>query len=219
MVVFDLGVPGALMGASPIVMYVWLRAQGIEVRPRLAEILQDGLPATTPAAVTLACAGFVGIAGAALLPAPRNRRLVGSRCHAILAFPNRHDRGCCDPQPIRTFTDHDVGFLRCCLGWTGESAGEPNSHGPCSCRRISRKHNVFTFRGRCGLLIACHAAPRNTANVPVELALHGAVVNRSDGCLLGHNRRKVKCMAPRGFLVLWGPRFRSWALDPNPSPA
>lgn len=68
MSVFDLGVPGALMGAAPIVMLGWLRAQGVGVQARVEQIFQQGLPASMPAAVTLACAGFVGIAGAALLP-------------------------------------------------------------------------------------------------------------------------------------------------------
>jgi len=43
--------------------------QGAGMQTRLLNILHHGLPATTPAAVTLGCAGFVGIAGAALLPA------------------------------------------------------------------------------------------------------------------------------------------------------
>ena len=67
--VSGLEVPGALMGSAPLIMLGWLIAQKIDLAPRLAEIANHGLPATAPAAVTLACAGFVGIAGAALLPA------------------------------------------------------------------------------------------------------------------------------------------------------
>lgn len=69
MALFGLGVPGALMGASPIVMVLWLWGQETKMLPRVTEIFRDGLPATTPAALTLGCAGFVGISGAALLPA------------------------------------------------------------------------------------------------------------------------------------------------------
>lgn len=69
MVLFGLGVPGALMGAAPLVMLGWLRVQDVDMSAQLHHIANQGLPATAPAAVTLACAGLVGIAGAALLPA------------------------------------------------------------------------------------------------------------------------------------------------------
>lgn len=63
------GVPAALMAASPLVMLEWLWAQPINPWPRVGEILRQDMPATAPAAVTLGAAGFVGIAGADLLPA------------------------------------------------------------------------------------------------------------------------------------------------------
>ena len=68
MTVFGLGVPPALMAAAPLLLIGWLWAQGANAPVRLAEIVRKGLPATAPASVTLACAGFVGIAGATLVP-------------------------------------------------------------------------------------------------------------------------------------------------------
>ena len=64
-----LGVPASLMAAAPVLLVGWLMAQRADVGARLAEIAREGLPASAPAAVTLGCAGFVGIAGAALIPA------------------------------------------------------------------------------------------------------------------------------------------------------
>ena len=68
MAVSGLGVPGALMGAAPVIMLIWLLVQKVDLPPRLTQIAVQGLPASAPAAVTLACSGFVGIAAAALLP-------------------------------------------------------------------------------------------------------------------------------------------------------
>lgn len=64
-----LGVPASLMAAAPILLVAWLWVQGGGVGDRLSQIAGKGLPASAPAAVTLACSGFVGIAGAALIPA------------------------------------------------------------------------------------------------------------------------------------------------------
>lgn len=63
------GVPAGLMAAAPIVLVLWLRAQRAPIGQRLIAIARQGLPASAPMAVTLAGAGFIGIAGAALLPA------------------------------------------------------------------------------------------------------------------------------------------------------
>ena len=68
MTLFGLGVPPALMAAAPLLLVGWLWAQGADAPARLSEIFRIGLPATAPAAVTLGCAGFVGIAGATLVP-------------------------------------------------------------------------------------------------------------------------------------------------------
>ena len=67
----------AMMVAAPLVLIGWLvfqaRGQSARiaggVRERLVTIAQTGLPQSATAAVTLACAGFVGRAGAALIPA------------------------------------------------------------------------------------------------------------------------------------------------------
>ena len=67
--VSDVGVPAGLMAAAPILLIGWLWLQGQGIGSRLRQIAGEGLPASAPAAVTLACAGFVGIAGAALIPA------------------------------------------------------------------------------------------------------------------------------------------------------
>ena len=69
MVIFGLGVPPALMASAPLLLIGWLWAQNADAPGRLREIARHGLPATAPAAVTLGCAGFVGIAGATLVPA------------------------------------------------------------------------------------------------------------------------------------------------------
>lgn len=69
MLVLNLGVPAALMGAAPLIMAGWLYLQEIDAKARITEIAREGVPATVPAAITLAAAGFVGIAGADLLPA------------------------------------------------------------------------------------------------------------------------------------------------------
>lgn len=75
--VTGLGVLPSLMAASPMLLLGWLAVQSLArettmagfVGGRLAEIVSSGLPQSAPAAVTLACSGFVGIAGAALIPA------------------------------------------------------------------------------------------------------------------------------------------------------
>ncbi|MFK7944893.1 MAG: hypothetical protein AB8B85_18560 [Paracoccaceae bacterium] len=72
-----LGVPISLMGASPILLVGWLAAQGGHVPSRLREIAVRGLPASAPAAITLAGAGFVGIAGAALIPGEAVAEAIG----------------------------------------------------------------------------------------------------------------------------------------------
>ncbi len=71
------GVPPSLMAAAPLLLAGWLAVQqaarpGPVVRPvlgRLARIAQDSLPLSAPAAVTLACSGYLGRAGAELVPA------------------------------------------------------------------------------------------------------------------------------------------------------
>ncbi|MEM1298618.1 MAG: hypothetical protein AAGH68_05000 [Pseudomonadota bacterium] len=86
-----LGIPAGLMGAAPVLLLGWLWVQSggwpfglrcingaasapkdapyAALRERLRGIAGQGLPASAPAAVTLAAAGFVGIAGAELIPA------------------------------------------------------------------------------------------------------------------------------------------------------
>ena len=68
-------VPASLMAASPVLLLLWLAVQRVlskwprgRMRQRLGEIAMISLPASAPAAVTLACSGFVGRAGAALIP-------------------------------------------------------------------------------------------------------------------------------------------------------
>ena len=62
-----------LMVASPIILVGWLIAQNdgawAPARSRIGEIVLGHLPAAAPLAVTLACSGYVGRAGAALIPA------------------------------------------------------------------------------------------------------------------------------------------------------
>ena len=69
MVTSGQGVPPSLMAAAPILLVLWLVAQGTALGPRLSQIARHGLPVSAPMCVTLAGAGFIGIAGAALLPA------------------------------------------------------------------------------------------------------------------------------------------------------
>ena len=75
--VTGLGLPASLMGAAPVVLVIWLLAQGGGVPHRLREIATRGLPSTAPASITLAAAGFVGIAGAALIPAEAWAEAIG----------------------------------------------------------------------------------------------------------------------------------------------
>ena len=62
-----------LMVASPIILVGWLIAQNDgawgPARARIGEIALGHLPSAAPLAVTLACSGYVGRAGAALIPA------------------------------------------------------------------------------------------------------------------------------------------------------
>lgn len=77
MVLGGLDVPPSLMAASPLVLIGWLIAQKADIAARLRQIATTGLPASAPMAVTLACSGFVGIAGAALIPAEDAARWIG----------------------------------------------------------------------------------------------------------------------------------------------
>ncbi len=63
------GVPASLMVAAPVLTGLWLAVQRASIPARLSEILGIGLPASAPMCVTLAGSGFIGIAGAQLLPA------------------------------------------------------------------------------------------------------------------------------------------------------
>ena len=70
------GVPASLMLASPILLTAWLLIQNQALaRPVVAtgrqvrEIVVGTLPLSAPAAVTLACSGYLGRAGADLVPA------------------------------------------------------------------------------------------------------------------------------------------------------
>ncbi len=72
-----LGVPPSLMAAAPILMVGWFLAQRANIRVELGRVAGRGLPASAPAAVTLACSGFVGIAGAALVPADAAAEWIG----------------------------------------------------------------------------------------------------------------------------------------------
>lgn len=84
------GVPASLMLAAPLVLIGWLFVQASRqsntdsngIRQRLTRIAQCGLPQSATAAVTLACAGFVGRAGAALIPAEQLAEWIG-----LDAFP------------------------------------------------------------------------------------------------------------------------------------
>ena len=77
MVLFDGSVVFGLMMASPIIMLGWLLMQNggltpkswISAKQRISEIAFSHLPQAAPIAVTLACSGYVGRAGAALIPA------------------------------------------------------------------------------------------------------------------------------------------------------
>ena len=77
MAVSGRGVPASLIVACPLVLIGWLVVQVRRdggpvidgVQRRLGRIATDGLPRSATAGVVLACAGFVGQAGAALLPA------------------------------------------------------------------------------------------------------------------------------------------------------
>jgi len=73
MMLFDGTVVFGLMISSPIILVGWLLVQNAgawkPTRDRLGEIGLDHLPKAAPLAVTLACSGYVGRAGAALIPA------------------------------------------------------------------------------------------------------------------------------------------------------
>lgn len=71
------GVPPSLMASAPVLLVVWLAAQGAPLAERLTRIARRGLPASAPMCVTLACSGFVGIAGAELLPAREVAEWIG----------------------------------------------------------------------------------------------------------------------------------------------
>ena len=78
MAVSGLGVPASLMLAAPVLLLGWLAAQDRALMgARLGGIVAEGLPASAPMAVTLGCSGFVGIAGAALLPAEQVAAWIG----------------------------------------------------------------------------------------------------------------------------------------------
>lgn len=85
MAIGGLGVPPGLMAAAPVVLVVWLIAQaggalGDRVGAmgtRLRGIAEASLPLSAPAAVTLACSGFIGRAGAALIPAEEWAAAIG----------------------------------------------------------------------------------------------------------------------------------------------
>ena len=84
------GVTASLILAAPMVLVGWLIVQNIEagtsvaagVRDRLGAIAGDGLPRSASASVTLACAGFVGISAATLVPAEQIAAAIG-----LDAFP------------------------------------------------------------------------------------------------------------------------------------
>ena len=73
MTLFDQSVVFGLMVSSPIILAGWLLVQNSgkwePTRARLGEITLGHLPKAAPLAVTLACSGYVGRAGAALIPA------------------------------------------------------------------------------------------------------------------------------------------------------
>ncbi len=74
-----------LMVACPIMMLGWLIAQQLgeptntlkNVGRSVKEIVFDKLPLTLPVSITLACAGFIGRATAALVPAEQFAHIVG----------------------------------------------------------------------------------------------------------------------------------------------
>jgi hypothetical protein len=80
-----LGVPASLMAAAPLLCVGWLIVQSRSqtettsrfVGERLHDIVSNGLPQSAPASVTLACSGFVGIAGAALVPVEAVSEAIG----------------------------------------------------------------------------------------------------------------------------------------------
>ena len=81
MMLAGVSVVAGLMGAAPVLLVVWLvlQAEG-RVRPallRVRAIVQGALPRAAPGAVTLACSGFVGRAGAALVPAAEIAEALG----------------------------------------------------------------------------------------------------------------------------------------------
>ena len=63
------GVPASLMAAAPVLTLIWLIAMRADLGARIVGVLHSGLPSSAPMGVTLAGAGFIGIAGAELLPA------------------------------------------------------------------------------------------------------------------------------------------------------
>lgn len=71
------GVPASLMVSAPILLILWLLAQGAAMSRRLREIATEGLPASASMGVTLAGSGFIGIAAAALLPAEQIAAWIG----------------------------------------------------------------------------------------------------------------------------------------------
>lgn len=75
------GIPASLVAASPILMILWLLAQnGGQAAPALARvgaIVRESLPLSAAASVTLACSGFIGRAGAELIPAEQLADWVG----------------------------------------------------------------------------------------------------------------------------------------------
>lgn len=82
---FDESIVYGVMLSCPIMMIGWLLAQqsGLfenaanNVAQSLREIIFDKLPQTLPVSITLACAGFIGRAVAALVPAEQFADLVG----------------------------------------------------------------------------------------------------------------------------------------------
>jgi len=73
MVLFDESVVFGLMIASPIILVGWLMIQHKgrwpPTRDRIGDVALGHLPNAAPLAVTLGCSGFIGRAGAALIPA------------------------------------------------------------------------------------------------------------------------------------------------------
>ena len=80
------GVPASLMLAAPILLAGWLLVQNRQGARPLAttgrqarDIIVDALPLSAPAAVTLACSGYIGRAGAELVPAAELVAWIGLR--------------------------------------------------------------------------------------------------------------------------------------------